>query len=524
MKNRFLLTILIIVGLLLCTTSSVAAPGATPISTAFTYQGQLNRDGEPYTGICDFQFKLWDAESSGNEIGSVNFINDQSVIEGLFTIKLDFGTEAFGGQQRWLEIAINCPGDSGWTILERQELTAAPYATYAEESSWYGISDIPLDFADGVDNDTVYSAGYGLDLSDNIFSIDTHMFPQNLHTSTLLDDFGDVGLYSSIIIGSDGYPLISYHDQTLGDLKVAHCHDFLCTTATVVTVDSTDVDDGEGTSITVGSDGFGLISYYDNSNHDLKIAHCNDLDCSTSSIYKADETGDVGRYSSITTGSDGLGIVSYYDHTNIDLKVAHCEDQNCSTTSKSIIDTSAGINTSITIGKDGLPLISTNHIIVHCNDLKCISRSITTIPGTDPYTTSVTIGTDGFGLVCAVNDFYATLLLLHCTNSSCSSFGLTNYSDFTGDNCSIITGINGFGLFSSVDPLRHDLLVGSCLNFACTSISTIIAEPFVDAGQNSSIAIGKDSQVVISFYDSSSMGIRVSHCSNSLCIPETSAR
>jgi hypothetical protein len=33
---------------------------------------------------------------------------------------------------------------------------------------------------------------------------------------------------------------------------------------------------------------------------------------------------------SITTGADGLGLISYYDFTNEDLKVAHCDNTFCS--------------------------------------------------------------------------------------------------------------------------------------------------------------------------------------------------
>jgi hypothetical protein len=32
-----------------------------------------------------------------------------------------------------------------------------------------------------------------------------------------------------VTIGTDGFPLISYRDVTNGDLKVAHCSNALCT-------------------------------------------------------------------------------------------------------------------------------------------------------------------------------------------------------------------------------------------------------------------------------------------------------
>ena len=40
-------------------------------------------------------------------------------------------------------------------------------------------------------------------------------------TITTVDSGGDVGWYSSIVLGGDGKPTISYYDWTNGDLKVA---------------------------------------------------------------------------------------------------------------------------------------------------------------------------------------------------------------------------------------------------------------------------------------------------------------
>ena len=47
-------------------------------------------------------------------------------------------------------------------------------------------------------------------------------------------------------------------------------------------------------------------------------------------ITPIDTVGDVGYYTSVTIGADGLGLISYYDSTEGDLKVAHCENAFCS--------------------------------------------------------------------------------------------------------------------------------------------------------------------------------------------------
>ncbi len=105
----------------------------TPISSTFTYQGQLKSGGSAVTGPCDFQFGLWDAASGGAQVGVTQTLSAVNVSNGLFTVPLNFGANAFTGDARWLSMAVRCPAGSGnYAPLDpRQALTPAPYATYA---------------------------------------------------------------------------------------------------------------------------------------------------------------------------------------------------------------------------------------------------------------------------------------------------------------------------------------------------------------------------------------------------------
>ncbi len=104
----------------------------SPATTAFTYQGRLADDqGVPIDKSCDFHFTLWDDPSAGNQVGSQLNPTGVAVTDGLFTVQLDFGS-VFDGTALWLEVAVQCSGDAGYTTLApRQSLTAAPYAVYA---------------------------------------------------------------------------------------------------------------------------------------------------------------------------------------------------------------------------------------------------------------------------------------------------------------------------------------------------------------------------------------------------------
>ncbi len=154
----------------------------TTVETAFTYQGRLTDDGNPADGTYDFRFILYDDASGGSAVGSAVTLEDVAVVDGLFTVRLDFGGAAFGGEARWLEVAVR-PGSSTGaytTLTPRQPLTAAPYALYSLSAPWSGLTGVPSGFADGVDDDTTYTAGTGLELSGGAFSLATaYRLPQS---------------------------------------------------------------------------------------------------------------------------------------------------------------------------------------------------------------------------------------------------------------------------------------------------------------------------------------------------------
>ncbi|MBL9000952.1 MAG: hypothetical protein JNK25_07435 [Phycisphaerae bacterium] len=110
---------------------------AQPVTTAFTYQGELSQSGGPAEGVYDLRFRLFTAASGGSVVGSVLCSDNVAVSGGRFTVVLDFGAQ-YAGQQRFLEIEVRpdtgaaCGAGGGYTLLSpRQELTITPYAGYA---------------------------------------------------------------------------------------------------------------------------------------------------------------------------------------------------------------------------------------------------------------------------------------------------------------------------------------------------------------------------------------------------------
>jgi hypothetical protein len=367
-RHTFIIVLAVVAALLVLTTGLTWAmnnpagqsdPKAPP-ATGFTYQGYLTDARQPANDIYDFYFELFDEETEGNSLGKVQ-VDEVIVEQGIFTVILDFGEEVFNGDPRWLEIYVRLNGGgTEYTLLEgRQLITFVPYAIYALESGgvdWGDIHNRPGGLDDG-DQNTTYSAGTGLNLTGTTFNVMTDTLQVRLDGSCVagstiravnadgslkcephdtrpvfnrnaLDTTVDVGQHTSITIGADGLPVISYFDYYNGDLKVAHCNDSACATASTNVLDTTG-DVGWNTSITIGADGLPVISYLDWTNSDLKVAHCNDSACSTASTNALDTTGDVGWFTSITIGVDGLPIISYYDYYHGNFKVAHCSNPFC---------------------------------------------------------------------------------------------------------------------------------------------------------------------------------------------------
>jgi hypothetical protein len=160
----------------------VTTESATALGTGFTYQGKLTDAGAPANGNYDIRFVLYDSDVAGSAIGNTLLKTNVAVVNGLFSVDLDFGTilitptatatvsatatgaatvtvtpvatpfvqPVFDGTARWLEIAVRPGGTSGApTVLSpRQPISPAPYALYAKAA---GSLAIPFS-ASGVTN------------------------------------------------------------------------------------------------------------------------------------------------------------------------------------------------------------------------------------------------------------------------------------------------------------------------------------------------------------------------------------
>jgi uncharacterized repeat protein (TIGR02543 family) len=136
-----------------------------------------------------------------------------------------------------------------------------------------------------------------------------------------VDTAGDVGNNPSLQVVT-GNPAISYWDNTNGDLKYMRATDADGTAwAAPVIVDNGGVNNvGQFSSLQV-VDGNPAISYYDNTNGDLKYVRAIDADGTVwAAPVSVDTVGDVGHHYTSLQVVNGNPAIGYHDDTNGDLK------------------------------------------------------------------------------------------------------------------------------------------------------------------------------------------------------------
>lgn len=101
--------------------------------TAFTYQGQLREGATNANGTYSLRFMLYNAASGGTQIGSTLPALNLAIENGLFTVALDFGSAAFDGNARWLEITVQTLTTTN-TLAPRVEVLRTPYAIFATKA------------------------------------------------------------------------------------------------------------------------------------------------------------------------------------------------------------------------------------------------------------------------------------------------------------------------------------------------------------------------------------------------------
>ena len=124
---------LLTAGLHLASTAQAYAP----LTSAFTYQGEVAWNGTAPSATVDLRFRLFDDAAAGAQVGVTVEKLATALVDGRFTTDLDFGSNAFDGNERYLEIAVRSPAGVGAyvTLNPRQRLAAGPNSIYSTKAA-----------------------------------------------------------------------------------------------------------------------------------------------------------------------------------------------------------------------------------------------------------------------------------------------------------------------------------------------------------------------------------------------------
>ncbi len=361
-----------------------------------------------------------------------------------------------------------------------------------------------------------------------------------INLKTIVDDpdefVGEVENNTSIAVGSDGLPVISYFVDGVieGAIRVAKCANAACTGATTISTLASGWPSFYR-SIAIGADGLPVIAF-DGPSGTLQIARCANAACTgTSTITTVDDppANEVGAHNAIAIGSDGLPVISYQDSSAGALKVAKCANAAC--TGLATITTvddhpvqSLGEFSDIAIGADGLPVISYINSalgalkVAKCANAACTGvATITTVD--DPSNTlsgqtSIAIGPDGLPVIAYRDETAQQLKIAKCVNQACT--GTATITSLTGGRfASIAIGADGLPVVSSSSSTGDRLFVTKCGSpecFAFGSTVSVVDGPDSTLSGYTSIAIGIDGLPVVSYIGALS-SLKVAKCGTPGC-------
>jgi len=212
--------------------ASLAAAPARAAAPAFVpVQGYLtDADGVPIDGEASVQLAVYDAAEGGTPLF---FESHAAALEGgFFTVylgavkNLDLAMFA-GASNLYLGITV----DADPEMTPRIQVGSVPFAAYAEQCGavdWSHVTGVPAGLADG-DDDTVYTAGTGIDLNGSEIAVDPETievwarnacFDTETELTALLDDnylpAGYVPSWSALIGVPGGFADGVDNDTTYG--------------------------------------------------------------------------------------------------------------------------------------------------------------------------------------------------------------------------------------------------------------------------------------------------------------------
>ena len=247
----------------------------------------------------------------------------------------------------------------------------------------------------------------------------------------------------------------------------------------------------------------------------------------------------AGNVGGIAIGTDGNPVVIFGGHP---IQLVRCNDRLCAGNNESVQEINGTFcgggsrgEAALAINADGNPVVSQRNggcvsdgilNLSICKDPSCAAPDENgpnyDVDGTGRFN-SIAIGTDGFPVVSYYDLPNGNLKVLHCNDRLCDGTDdTTSLVASTGDVgqwTSLAIGKDGNPVIAFYDVTNKALKVARCNDKACAgeneTISTV--DGVGEAGEFASLAIGADGNPVIAYYKRSTGDLRVAKCNDPAC-------
>ena len=346
---------------------------------------------------------------------------------------------------------------------------------------------------------------------------------------------GVYGSHTSIALDDAGYPVVSYYSSTDDTLKVLHCDDANCAGGgESVAIPDGDLDNvGRWNSLVLDDDGYPVVSYYNNTDNSLKVMHCNDPNCQGSDEQIETPDSSMGLFTSLVLDASGNPVVSF--GSNDILKLMHCNDPNCQGSDENIttVDTVGSAepegHTSLVLDASGNPVISYYNNssddlkLMHCNDPNCQGSDeeivfVDTV-GDVGVSGSLSLDTSGNPVVAYHDRTNGQLKVMHCSDADCqdNNQSITTPDISGGDTPSLVLDATGNPVITYYDGA--ELRVMHCDDPNCSGGNEDIQTPHAPTtGQYSSLVLDASENPVVSYLNISAQKLNLLHCADPNCV------
>ncbi len=278
---------------------------------------------------------------------------------------------------------------------------------------------------------------------------------------------------------------------------------------------------GAGTSLDLDGSGRPVVAY--SKSGDLRLLRCGNALCTSgNTLMTVDSAGVVGDQPSLKLDALDRPVITYYDQTNSDVKFVRCGDQTCSAGNTFVsIDNPGGAAQDAALALDGSdrPLIIYRENpadvlqYTRCLDVLCASRNTITID-TGNIDAHTSIAFDATAGVYIAYRAAGDLMVAHCTDTTCG----TNTTRDAGPG-----GVDASVAISAADlpMISHyygdDLYLTRCGDAACDAAFLTPIDTTGNVGQFTSLALDASGKPVIAYFNLSKEDLKLVHCGVQTC-------